>query len=93
MPEIHERCHPLPRPRPRSSPSSRCARPTPPASSSSRPFAQRTGDREVLSKPDLEVLALTYEPGCERNGGDWRCDVYRERVQTPMSHSSPVWGR
>lgn len=35
-------------------------------------FARRTGDLEVLSRPDLEVLALTYELECERNGGDWR---------------------
>ena len=35
-------------------------------------FARRTGDLEVLSKPDLEVLALGYELECERNGGDWR---------------------
>jgi RNA-binding protein NOB1 len=35
-------------------------------------FARRTGDLEVLSRPDIEVLALTYELECERNGGDWR---------------------
>lgn len=35
-------------------------------------FARRTGDLEVLSRPDLEILALTYELECERNGGDWR---------------------
>ena len=35
-------------------------------------FARRTGDLEVLSRPDLEVLALAYELECERNGGDWR---------------------
>lgn len=35
-------------------------------------FARRTGDLEVLSKADLEVLALGYELECERNGGDWR---------------------
>ncbi|POR39771.1 20S-pre-rRNA D-site endonuclease nob1 [Tolypocladium paradoxum] len=35
-------------------------------------FARRTGDLEVLSRPDLEVLALGYELECERNGGDWR---------------------
>jgi RNA-binding protein NOB1 len=26
----------------------------------------------VLSKPDIDVLALGYELECERNGGDWR---------------------
>lgn len=35
-------------------------------------FARKTGDRAVLSKTDIEVLALAYEVECERNGGDWR---------------------
>lgn len=35
-------------------------------------FARKTGDRTVLSKTDIEVLALAYEVECERNGGDWR---------------------
>ncbi|KAI1929350.1 20S-pre-rRNA D-site endonuclease nob1 [Ophidiomyces ophidiicola] len=35
-------------------------------------FARKTGDREVLSRTDLEILALAYETECERNGGDWR---------------------
>lgn len=35
-------------------------------------FAKKTGDLSVLSRPDLEVLALGYELECERNGGDWR---------------------
>lgn len=35
-------------------------------------FARRTGDLAVLSKPDLQIIALTYEIDCERNGGDWR---------------------
>ncbi|KAL2112456.1 hypothetical protein VUR80DRAFT_7577 [Thermomyces stellatus] len=35
-------------------------------------FARRTGDLEVLSAPDIHLLALTYELECERNGGDWR---------------------
>jgi RNA-binding protein NOB1 len=35
-------------------------------------FARKTGDRAVLSKVDLEILALAYEIECERNGGDWR---------------------
>ncbi|KAI9791617.1 MAG: Nin1 binding protein [Peltula sp. TS41687] len=35
-------------------------------------FARKTGDLEVLSKTDLQVLALAYELECERNGGDWR---------------------
>jgi RNA-binding protein NOB1 len=35
-------------------------------------FARRTGDLPVLSRPDLQIIALTYELECERNGGDWR---------------------
>ncbi|KAI1320511.1 D-site 20S pre-rRNA nuclease [Xylariaceae sp. FL0255] len=35
-------------------------------------FARRTGDLEILSKPDIHLMALTYELECERNGGDWR---------------------
>ncbi|KAL4958957.1 rRNA-binding endoribonuclease [Aspergillus stella-maris] len=35
-------------------------------------FARKTGDRAVLSRTDLEVLALAYEVECERNCGDWR---------------------
>ncbi|RSL68080.1 hypothetical protein CEP53_002739 [Fusarium sp. AF-6] len=37
-----------------------------------REFARKTGDLAVLSKPDIEVLALGYELEIERNGGDWR---------------------
>lgn len=35
-------------------------------------FARRTGDGAVLSRPDVEIIALAYEIECERNGGDWR---------------------
>ena len=35
-------------------------------------FASRTGDLVVLSKPDVQIIALAYELECERNGGDWR---------------------
>lgn len=35
-------------------------------------FARRTGDLEVLSRTDLEVLALAYELEIEKNNGDWR---------------------
>ena len=35
-------------------------------------FARKTGDHVVLSRTDLQVLALSYELECERNGGDWR---------------------
>ncbi|KAF5233600.1 hypothetical protein FAUST_8036 [Fusarium austroamericanum] len=46
--------------------------PTPASVKVIRDFARRTGDLAVLSKPDIEVLALGYELECERNGGDWR---------------------
>jgi RNA-binding protein NOB1 len=35
-------------------------------------FARKTGDFEVLSKADVQILALAYELECERNHGDWR---------------------
>jgi RNA-binding protein NOB1 len=35
-------------------------------------FARRTGDLEVLSRPDVHLMALAYELECERNHGDWR---------------------
>ncbi|GAO15372.1 uncharacterized protein UV8b_07068 [Ustilaginoidea virens] len=35
-------------------------------------FARRTGDLAVLSRTDVEVVALGYELECERNNGDWR---------------------
>ncbi|KAF2497145.1 D-site 20S pre-rRNA nuclease [Lophium mytilinum] len=35
-------------------------------------FAKKTGDFAVLSRPDLEILALAYELECEKNGGNWR---------------------
>ncbi|ROT38872.1 hypothetical protein SODALDRAFT_332311 [Sodiomyces alkalinus F11] len=35
-------------------------------------FARRTGDLEVMSRPDVHLLALTYELELEQNGGDWR---------------------
>lgn len=35
-------------------------------------FATNTGDVVVLSKPDIQILALAYEIECQRNGGSWR---------------------
>lgn len=35
-------------------------------------FATSTGDIAVLSKPDVQILALAYEIECQRNGGNWR---------------------
>ncbi|KAK7705352.1 20S-pre-rRNA D-site endonuclease nob1 [Botryosphaeria dothidea] len=35
-------------------------------------FARRTGDLAVLSKTDIQLIALARDLECERNGGDWR---------------------
>ncbi len=35
-------------------------------------FARKTGDLGVLSKVDIQILALAYELECEKNGGNWR---------------------
>ena len=35
-------------------------------------FSRKTGDYNVLSKTDVQILALAYELDCERNCGDWR---------------------
>ncbi|KAK1835310.1 RNA-binding protein NOB1 [Podospora conica] len=45
-------------------------------------FARRTGDLQVLSGPDIRLLALTYELELERNNGDWRLrkDPTQKRV-------------
>ncbi|OJD22391.1 hypothetical protein ACJ73_06259, partial [Blastomyces percursus] len=51
-------------------------------------FARKTGDRAVLSRQDLEVLALAYEVECERNGGDWR--LRREPGQKGINGIPPV---
>ena len=51
-------------------------------------FARRTGDLEVLSKPDLYLLALTYELECERNGGDWR--LRNSPTQKGVNGKSPA---
>ncbi|KAL2256713.1 hypothetical protein VTK26DRAFT_1234 [Humicola hyalothermophila] len=50
-------------------------------------FARRTGDLQVLSKPDLQLLALTYELEIERNGGDWR--LRREPNQKGLNGKPP----
>ena len=46
--------------------------PTPKSFNILSEFARKTGDRAVLSRTDIEVLALAYEVEVERNGGDWR---------------------
>ncbi|KAI8248474.1 20S-pre-rRNA D-site endonuclease nob1 [Colletotrichum sp. SAR 10_98] len=53
-------------------------------------FARRTGDLEVLSRPDLHLLALTYELDVEKNGGDSRLrkDPNQRIPNTPRSATS-----
>lgn len=46
-------------------------------------FSRRTGDLEVLSKPDIHLLALSYELEIERNGGDWR--IRKEPTQRGLN--------
>lgn len=50
-------------------------------------FARRTGDLAVLSRPDILIIALTYEVECERNGGDWR--LRRAPGQKRINGSAP----
>ncbi|KAL8404169.1 hypothetical protein RB594_009145 [Gaeumannomyces avenae] len=50
-------------------------------------FARRTGDLEVLSRPDIHLIALTYELEIERNGGDWR--LRNEPNQKRVNGSPP----
>ncbi|MCJ1430258.1 Nin1 binding protein [Sticta canariensis] len=50
-------------------------------------FARKTGDLAVLSKPDVQILALAYEIECQRNGGDWR--LRRAPGQKGMNGSPP----
>ncbi|KAL2350649.1 Nin one binding Zn-ribbon like-domain-containing protein [Cryomyces antarcticus] len=51
-------------------------------------FARRTGDLAVLSRPDLQILALAYELECERNHGDWR--LRKVPGQKRLNGSPPV---
>ncbi|KAK4161855.1 Nin one binding Zn-ribbon like-domain-containing protein [Cladorrhinum sp. PSN259] len=51
-------------------------------------FARRTGDLQVLSKPDLQLLALTYELEIERNGGDWR--LRKDPTQKTVNGKPPA---
>ncbi|KAL2122255.1 hypothetical protein VTJ04DRAFT_2710 [Mycothermus thermophilus] len=50
-------------------------------------FARKTGDLQVLSKPDIHLLALTYDLEIERNGGDWR--LRREPDQKRVNGPAP----
>ena len=51
-------------------------------------FARRTGDLMVLSKPDIHLIALTYDLECERNGGDWR--LRKEPGQKSVNGAPPT---
>lgn len=51
-------------------------------------FARKTGDLAVLSKPDIQIIALTYEIECERNSGDWR--LRRVPGQKGLNGAPPV---
>ncbi|CCC11898.1 hypothetical protein SMACR_05110 [Sordaria macrospora] len=51
-------------------------------------FARRTGDLMVLSKPDIHLIALTYDLECERNGGDWR--LRKEPSQKSVNGAPPA---
>lgn len=51
-------------------------------------FARRTGDLAVLSRPDINLMALAYEIECERNGGDWR--LRRAPGQKTLNGSPPI---
>ncbi|PYH78555.1 D-site 20S pre-rRNA nuclease [Aspergillus uvarum CBS 121591] len=53
-------------------------------------FARKTGDRAVLSRTDLEVIALAYEIECERNGGDWRLRSVPGQKQVNGKPPAPV---
>ena len=50
-------------------------------------FSRRTGDLPVLSKPDVQILALAYELELERNNGDWR--LRRTPGQKVLNGSPP----
>ncbi|KAL9063387.1 MAG: hypothetical protein Q9157_008271, partial [Trypethelium eluteriae] len=51
-------------------------------------FSRKTGDLSVLSQPDLQILALSYELECELNGGDWR--LRNEPGQKRMNGTPPA---
>lgn len=51
-------------------------------------FSRRTGDLEVLSKPDIHLLALCYELEVESNGGDWR--LRRTPAQKGLNGNPPA---
>ncbi|TKA71294.1 hypothetical protein B0A55_07591 [Friedmanniomyces simplex] len=62
--------------------------PTPASIKIATDFARKTGDLVVLSKPDIQIIALTYEVECERNSGDWR--LRRVPGQKRLNGAPPV---
>src|SRR5579871_5422118 len=50
-------------------------------------FARKTGDLSVLSRTDIQILALAFELEFERNGGDWRL---RSTPGQPRINGPPV---
>lgn len=54
-------------------------------------FARKTGDLSVLSRVDIQLLALTYDLECERNGGDWRLrkSPGEKRINGPKPSTEP----
>lgn len=50
-------------------------------------FSRRTGDYSVLSKPDIQVLALAYELDYEQNGSSWT--LRKAMGQNGLQGSSP----
>lgn len=51
-------------------------------------FSRRTGDLEVMSKPDIHLLALCYELEIEQNGGDWR--IRKDPTQRGLNGTPPA---
>jgi RNA-binding protein NOB1 len=56
--------------------------PKPPSIKTVSDFARKIGDLSVLSRTDIELLALSYELECERNQGDWRLRKYPGQRRT-----------
>ncbi|KKF94099.1 20S-pre-rRNA D-site endonuclease nob1 [Ceratocystis platani] len=52
-------------------------------------FARKTGDLEVLSRPDLHLLALAYEIDCERHGNSDRLRQDPSQTSTNAQNNAP----
>ncbi|KAL8801142.1 MAG: hypothetical protein Q9223_007079 [Gallowayella weberi] len=69
-----------------------CLSPTAQSLKAVTDFARRTGDLVVLSKPDLLILALTYEVGSLRNGVSSIRTVPGQRLPKPNSLANQIDG-